>query len=207
MSRVLIIGRSPSVIVETVDLLRGKGFDADATNQFDRALTDYDIESLDVVVFGGAVPPETKLKLRDEISRANDHITFVQGLVGIAGVIVAQVEGVGQDDDTRVSYDTTTRTVRLALPDATRVIVEAWWATSFRPPEPTSTSLLVIDAPFGSGDHSVPLPTEVPTVASFITVSAGDVVRAFAVGPLPESVTGLVAGALPPVRPIATHHG
>jgi hypothetical protein len=205
MTRVLIIGRSPSVIVEVVEILRGKGFDADATNQFDSALADYDTANLDVVVFGGAVPPNTKQHLREEISRVNDHVTFVQGLVGIAGVIVAQVEGIASAEDDDIDYQPTPRTVQLTLRQPARVVVEAWWATSFTPPEPTSTSLVVVDAKFEAGEHTVSLPDDVPTVASYVTVSAGAVVRAFAVGPLPEALAGLVAGSLPPVRAVATH--
>ena len=37
--RVLVIGRSPSVILDAAGILRSKGFHADATNQFDEVLT------------------------------------------------------------------------------------------------------------------------------------------------------------------------
>ena len=40
--RVLVIGRSPSVILDAAGILRSKGFHADATNQFDEVLTEYD---------------------------------------------------------------------------------------------------------------------------------------------------------------------
>ncbi len=83
-ARVLIVGRSPSVLVATVDMLRAKGFMADATNQFDRVLADYDISGLDVLVFGGMVPADTKRYLRAEISQHNPDVIFVQGLAGIA---------------------------------------------------------------------------------------------------------------------------
>jgi hypothetical protein len=58
--RILVIGRSPSVILDAADILRSKGFHADATNQFDDVLTDYDTTNVDVVVFGGMVPPNAK---------------------------------------------------------------------------------------------------------------------------------------------------
>jgi hypothetical protein len=214
--RILIIGRSPSVILDTAEILRGRGFHADATNQFDEVLTEYDTANLDIVVFGGMVPPLTKRHLRDEISKVNDRVTFVQGLAGIAGLIAAQVEGAASsaagDDDT-VAYDATRRSVRLALRKPARVFVEAWWGTSFAPPEPTSTSMRVVDAWFDAGEHFIPLPTEVPSVASFVTVSAGPAVRAFTVGGMPEAVTRLVPtgdpaqpSALPPVRVVATHN-
>ena len=49
--RILVIGRSPSVILDAADILRSKGFHADATNQFDEVLTEYDTTNIDVVVF------------------------------------------------------------------------------------------------------------------------------------------------------------
>ena len=213
--RILVIGRSPSVILEAADILRSKGFHADATNQFDEVLTEYDTTNIDVVVFGGMVPPNTKQYLREEISKVNGSVTFVQGLAGIAGLIAAQVEGIVTStagDDNRVAYDTTNRTVQLTLQEPSQVVVDAWWGTSFTPPEPTSTSMRVIDSHFDQGEYIIPLPTEVPPVASFVTVSAGPAVRAFTVGAMPEAVRRMVpAGdpaqpaALPPVRAVATH--
>jgi hypothetical protein len=216
ITSVLVIGRSPSVILDAADILRSKGFHADATNQFDEVLTAYDTTQLDVVVFGGMVPPDTKRHLRQEISKGNGHVTFVQGLAGIAGLIAAQVEGVtsAARDDNGVVYDSTQRTVQLILKEPARVVVEAWWGTSFTPPEPTSTSLRVIDSDFDSGEHLIPLPSDVPAVASFVTVSVGQAVHAFTVGPMPETVRRMVPTgdptqppALPPVRAVATHEG
>jgi hypothetical protein len=211
--RILVIGRSPSVILDAADILRSKGFHADATNQFDEVLTEYDTTNIDVVVFGGMVPSKAKQYLTEEISKGNGHVTFVQGLAGIAGLIAAQVEGVTStagDDD--VAYHTAERTVQLTLRKPAQVVVEAWWATSFTPPEPTSTSMRVIDSHFDSGQYYISLPAEVPPVASFVTVSVGPAVRAFTVGPMPEAVMRMVPTgdptqppALPPVRAVATH--
>lgn len=210
--RILVIGRSPGVILDAADILRSKGFHADATNQFDEVLTAYDTTSLDVVVFGGMVPPGTKRYLREEISKDNDHVTFVQGLAGIAGLIAAQVQGVTSTARDGVAYDTTNRTVQLTLKERARVVVEAWWATSFTPPEPTSTSMRVIDDQFDAGEHLLPLPTDVPTVASFVTVSVGSAVHAFTVGAMPDAVRRMVPTgdptrppALPPVKAVSTH--
>ena len=148
------------MILEAADILRSKGFHADATNQFDEVLTEYDTTNLDVVVFGGMVPPDTKQYLREEISKVNGHVTFVQGLAGIAGLIAAQVEGVTSTagDDNGVAYDPRKRTVQLTLQEPAQVVVEAWWATSFTPPEPTSTSMRVIDRHFDfrRAPHSTP---------------------------------------------------
>src|SRR6266568_1893037 len=194
-ARILVVGRSPSVLVDTVEILRGKGYAADATNQFDRVLDDYDAQDIDIVVFGGMVPADTKQHLRQEISERNADVTFVQGLAGIAGLIAAQVEGVitaGEAGEIHVAYDEDQRSVHLTLHKAARVTVEAWWHTSFTPPEPKSTSMHMLDAELTEGSHSIALPAEVPSVASFLAVTVGSAVRTFTVGAMPQSVTGLV---------------
>jgi hypothetical protein len=193
--RILVVGRSPSVLVDTVEILRGKGYSANATNQFDRVLDDYDADDIDVVVFGGMVPADTKQQLRQEIGERNAHVTFVQGLAGIAGLIASQVEGVitaGEADDSHVTYDGEQRSVRLTLHSAARVTVEAWWATSFTPPEPKSTSMQVFGAELEEGSHSIALPAEVPSVASFLAVTVGSAVHTFTVGAIPQSVMNMV---------------
>jgi hypothetical protein len=50
---------------------------------------------------------------------------------------------------------------------------------SFTPPEPKSTSMQVLDAKLQAGRHSIALPAEVPSVASFLAVTIGSVVRTF----------------------------
>src|SRR6185369_13263009 len=161
---------------------------------------------------GGMVPPHAKQYLTEEISKLNGHVAFVQGLAGIAGLIAAQVEGVTSGAGNGVAYDPANRTVQLTLHEPAQVVVEAWWATSFTPPEPASTSMRVIDSRFDQGEYLIPLPAEVPPAASFVTVSVGPAVRAFTVGAMPEAVMRMVpAGdpaqpsALPPVRAVATH--
>lgn len=211
--RILVIGRSPGVILEAAGILRRRGFLADATNQFDAVLTDYDTTSIDVVVFGGMVAPNTKQHLRDEISRVNGHIAFVQGLAGIPGLIAAQVEGATSDaGDDDVAFDPSSRAVQLTVRDPAQVVVDAWWATSFTPPEPTSTSIRVVDVHLEPGTHDIPVPDEVPPVASFVTVSIGPAVHAFTVGAMPAAVRRMVPTGdparppeLPGVRAVTTH--
>jgi hypothetical protein len=218
--RVLVVGRSPNVLIDTVEILRGKGFSADATNQFDRVLEEYDVAELDILVFGGMVPPDTKQHLREQVAARNPGVTFVQGLAGIAGLIAAQVEGAAwadsADDDSEVSYDAERRVVELTLSRPEHISIDAYWGTSFTPPEPRSTSANLHDSELAAGTHSIAVPDEVPTMASFVTVAAGGAVHAFTVGPMPEVVTRMVPGAgttagpafparLPPVEPVATH--
>lgn len=222
-ARVLVVGRSPSVLVDTVQILRGKGYAADATNQFDRVLDDYDARDIDIVVFGGMVPAVTKEHLRQEIGARNAHVTFVQGHAGIAGLIAAQVESVitaGDQDAAHIGYDEERRSVNLTLRTAAHVTVQAWWGTSFTPPEPTSTSMRVLDAELGEGSHSIALPAAVPSVAAFAAVTVGSAVTTLIIGPMPRSVTSLVpsgdgsaggsaaSSQLPPVAVVNTRgHG
>ena len=170
----LVVGRSPSVLVAAVDLLRSKGHLADATNQFEQVLDNYDVSELDVLVFGGMVPADTKQYLRDEITKQNARVTFVQGLVGIPGVIAAQVDAVTSGDSSdaaEIGYNPEDRSVRVALPDAALVTIEALWMTSWTPPEPTSTSMRVFDGELAAGSHHIVLPDEVPSEASFAAVT------------------------------------
>lgn len=210
--RVLVVGRSPSVLLATVELLRARGYSADATNQFGQVLDDHDVRALDVLVFGGMVPGDTKRQLREDISARNPHVTFVQGLAGIAGLIAAQVQAVTSAeafDSSGVVYDAEQRSIHITLNDSASVTVEAWWATSFVPPEPKSTSMRVFDGHLGAGSHIVSLPDQVPSEASFAGVTIGSFVRVFTVGPMPNAVTRLVPtlatnNRLPPVSQITT---
>lgn len=210
--RVLVVGRSPSVLVATVDILRVKGYAADATNQFDRVLDDYDVTNLDVLVFGGMVPADTKQQLRGDISARNPRVTFVQGLAGIAGLIAAQVQAATSAealDGGDVTYDEEQRSVRLTLNDSAPVTVEAWWGTSFVPPEPKSASMHVFDGHLDAGSHLIPLPDQVPSEASFVGVTVGSFARVFTVGPMPDAVTRLAPTSstdnrLPQVTAVAT---
>jgi hypothetical protein len=193
-SRVLIIGRSENVLSETVQILRREGRAAGASNDFAGVMDLFDMTSVDIVVFGGMVPPDTKELLRKQISDRNPAIIFVQGLAGIAGLIAAQVRA-SRTGDARAptglaaTYDPQARTVDLDLDKSEDVQVVAWWHTSFTPPEPRSTSLVLVDARLPAGQHAVALPDEVPAQASFVTVAAGDGAQALIVGPMPAATT------------------
>jgi hypothetical protein len=202
-SRVLIIGRSENVLSETVQILRLLGYAAGASNDFADVMDLFDMTAVDLVVFGGMVPPDTKERLRQQISGRNPSVTFVQGFAGIPGVIVAQVRAAGDASaqaGLAVAYDQETRTVDLHLDRAEDVQVVAWWGTSFTPPEPRSTSLVLVDAYLPAGEHTVTLPAEVPSQASFVTVAARDAVRTLIVGPMPAGLT-MASLPQPPATP------
>jgi hypothetical protein len=204
-SQVLIIGRSENVLSETVRILRLRGHAAGASNDFANVMDRFDMAAVDIVVFGGMVPPDTKELLRSHIADRNPAMTFVQGFAGIAGLIVAQVQAALAGDANAetglaVTYDPRTRTVDLRLDRPEEVQVVAWWGTSFTPPEPLSTSLVLVDAGLPAGKHTVTLPGEVPPQASFVTVAAGDAVQALIVGPMPAGTT-MASFPQPPAAP------
>jgi hypothetical protein len=192
-ARVLVVGRSETVLSEAVTILREKGYAAGATNEFDRALDLFDAGQLDLVVFGGMVPPDTKEHLRAQISARNPAAAFVQGYAGIPGLIAQQVEAAFSDGTTgpaaSVSYDARSRSIAMSLDGPQAVTVIAWWGTSFVPPEPKSTSRVILDEELPAGAHTIAIPAEVPAQASFATVSIGPSVHAFIVGPMPSGTT------------------
>ena len=188
------MGRSPNVLVTTVDILRAKGYSADATNQFDQVLDDYDVTDLDVLVFGGMVPAGTKQQLRVDISTqpARD---LCPGTRWHRRPIAAQVQAAisaEAPDGCEVAYDAAQRSVQLTLNGSAPVTVEAWWATSFVPPEPKSASIQLFDGQLDAGSHIIPLPDQVPSEASFVGVTVGPFARVFTVGPMPNAVMRLV---------------
>lgn len=192
-ARVLVIGRSETVLSEAVTILREKGYAAGATNEFDRTLDLFDAGRLDLVVFGGMVPPDTKEHLRAQISARNPAAAFVQGYAGIPGLIAEQVEAAFSDGTTgptaSVSYDARSRSIGLSLDRPQAVTVTIWWATSFVPPEPKSTSRVILDEELPAGAHTIAIPDDIPAQASFATVSSGPSVHAFIVGPMPSGTT------------------
>src|SRR5215475_15824890 len=192
-ARILVIGRSETVLSEAVTILRDKGYAAGATNEFDRTLDLFDAGQLDLVVFGGMVPPDTKEHLREQISARNPAVTFVQGYAGIPGLIAAQAEAALRDRTARpaaaATYDAQSRSIAISLDRPQVVTVTAWWATSFVPPEPKSTSRVILDEELPAGAHTIAIPDEVPGQASFATVSIGPSVHAFIVGPMPGGTT------------------
>jgi hypothetical protein len=192
-ARILVIGRSETVLSEAVTILRGKGYAAGATNEFDSTLDLFDVGQLDLVVFGGMVPPDTKEDLREQISTRNPAAAFVQGYAGIPGLIAEQVEAALGDltigSTASVTYDADSRAIGISLDGPQDVKVVAWWATSFVPPEPKSTSRLILDQELPTGTHTIAIPAKVPAQASFATVSIGRSVHALIVGPMPSGTT------------------
>jgi len=182
---VLIVGRSPAVLATTISLLHERGYAAEATNRFDDVMAEFDVRRVDLVVFGGQVPAERRSALKRDMLALNERVIFVQGLSGIPGLIVRQVEGAfaprDQDRESPPCYDADERAMTLKLRQSRDVTVIAWWPTSVVPPDPQSESLRLIEKRLPAGDHSIRLPDVVPLQISFLTVQADDAIWAFQV--------------------------
>jgi hypothetical protein len=116
---VLLIGKSQLVLDESVAGLRGLDHKAEATNNFSDVTGRFDVNEIDLVVFGGQVPPDRKEELREEIAAINPGVIFVHGLAGIPGLIVNQVQGAfaanHQDPARAPTYTPDDRSIRLTL--------------------------------------------------------------------------------------------
>lgn len=182
---VLVIGKSCPVLRDAVAAFRALGFTADATNEFADVSGRFDMSAIDAVVLGGQVPPDRKAELRVEIAAINPRVVFVDGLAGIPGLIVSQVEGALNADSWDASeapaYVPETRSIRLALGHPADVRATAWWQTSFAPPDPQSASLLLLARQLGGGDHVVRIPDLVPSTAAFASVQIDAAVYAFSI--------------------------
>jgi hypothetical protein len=183
--RVLLIGKSQLVLDESVAGLRDVGYKAEATNDFADVTGPFDVKEIDLVVFGGQVPADRKAELKDEIGAMNPGVIFVQGLAGIPGLIVRQVQGAftaNHQDPTRApTYTPDDRSIRLTLANPADVKVTVWWQTAFVPPDPRSESLLILDDQLASGDHAIPVPDHVPPNAAFATVQVDGAIYAFSI--------------------------
>jgi hypothetical protein len=182
---VLLIGKSQRVLDDSVAGLRDLGYKAEATNDFADVTGRFDARTLGLVVFGGQVPADRKAELREEIGTINPRVIFVQGLAGIPGLIVNQVQGAfapdPQDPARAPTYTPDERTIRLNLANPTNVKVTVWWQTAFVPPDPKSDSLLLLDERLGGGDHAIPVPDLVPPRAAFATVQMDAAIYAFSI--------------------------
>src|SRR5262249_41901565 len=182
---VLLIGKSQRVVDESVAALHDLGYKVEATNDFADVTGRFDARTLDLVVFGGQVPPERKAELRDEIGAISPRIIFVQGLAGIPGLIVNQVQGAfaadRQDPARAPTYSPDDRTLRLILTSPADVKVTVWWQTSFVPPDPESDSLLLLDERLTGGDHAIPVPDLIPPRSAFASVQVDTAIYAFSI--------------------------
>jgi hypothetical protein len=175
---VLVIGRSQRVLDDAAAGLRALGYSAEATNDFSPITGRFDPKQLDLVVFGGQVPPDRKAELRTEVTAANPQVMFVQGLAGIPGLIADQVQqalgGEHLIPGQAPMFDATRRAIVLSLFAPLDVAVTAYWVTEVIPPDPKSDSRVLFDNRLPAGEHTFALPDDVNLDAAFATVRAGD---------------------------------
>jgi hypothetical protein len=182
---VLLIGKSQLVPRRLGRRLRDLGYKAEATNDFVDITGRFDARKLDLIVFGGQVPLDRKAELTVAIGAINPQVIFVQGLAGIPGLIINQLQGAfasdRQDPTGAPAYALRERSIRLTLASPANVKVTAWWQTSFVPPDPKSDSLVLLDDRLAGGDYAVPLPDQVPAKAAFATVKIDAAIYAFSI--------------------------
>ena len=201
---VLIIGRSALVLIDAVDMLRARGYAANASNQYDTLLDAYELANVDLIIFGGMVPPDVKGRLQAHISAINPRATFRQGLGGIASLLVAQVDGFFRGEVPGVGFDGRRRVISITLPRAEHTTVEGLWAR-FVPPNPIAQSAVIFDGDLSAGTHEIAVPAEVPEQGSYAAVRVGGRVSALQIGDTPQSVKRIAsAQSLPAPDPVTT---
>jgi hypothetical protein len=175
---VLVIGRSQVVLDQAVARLGELGYKAEATNDVSAITGRFDPKQIDVVVFGGQVPPDRKAALAEEISASNPKVILVQGLAGIPGLIADQVQqalgGEHLIPGQAPTFDATRRAIALVLFAPLDVAVTAYWVTASIPPDPKSDSQVLFDDRLPAGEHTFALPDHANLDAAFATVRAGD---------------------------------
>jgi hypothetical protein len=175
---ILLIGRSRRVLDAAVALLRGRGYNAEGTNDFDDITGRFETGRLAVAVFGGQVPPDTRVEIRQQIEALNDRTVFVQGLAGIPGLIAEQVQQALDGERTIPGqapvYDPTRVAILLSLVAPLEATVTAYWITSLTGPEPESESRVLFDGSSAAGDQAFAIPDDVALDAAFATVRVGD---------------------------------
>jgi hypothetical protein len=201
---VLVVGKSQLVLHGTVAALRGLGYTAQATNDFFSDITgQFDVTEIDLVVLGTQVPPERQAELKEEIGAVNPRVIFVEGLAGIPGLIINQVQGAfaadHKDPAHAPTYTPNDRLIRLTLVDPADVKVAIWWRTPSVPPDLKSDSLVLLDDRLTGGDHTIPVPEHissppqgavdhprvrlVPPQSAFATVQVDAAIYAFSIAP------------------------
>jgi hypothetical protein len=193
---VLLIGKSHRVLDDTAAGLRDLGYTAQQTGDFSSDITGrFDLAHTDLVALGRAVPPDRKAELKQQIAAINPKVTFLEGLAGISGLIINQIQAAftaGHPGLARApAYTPADRSIRLTLAIPAAVKVTAWWWTSIIPPDPQSDSLVLLHDTLASGDHTIPVPAHIPPLAAtpsgprpaawFATVQAGEAIDAFSI--------------------------
>jgi hypothetical protein len=186
-NNVLIVGRSQLVLDTTAELLSERGFHPHTTREFDNITAQFDAGELDIVMFGGQVAPDQKSEIRNALLAVNPDLEFLQGLAGIPGLIVDQVEAAVANEvvipGQAPVYDSDKRAIGLSLFAALEVKLTVYWATEMVPPDPKSDSVVLAEGTLPPGEHTFPIPDAVALNAAFATVLAGGASWSFRLSP------------------------
>jgi hypothetical protein len=180
---ILIIGKSPTALESMMGLLRKRGYEVETTDVFDDIAGRFDLRQLDLITTGGQVPVGKREEIRHDARELNHDMLFVQGLAGIPGLVVQQIEGefAAQYRDTVHTpiFDAATRGIKFLLEESASVKITCWWQTSFVPPNPGSDSLVLVDETMSADGHTILIPPAIPPEASFVTVRIGKAIYCF----------------------------
>jgi hypothetical protein len=168
---VLVIGASLRVLEDCVAALRDLGYTAAGTNDFSADITArFDVADIDLVSLGHLIPPDRKAELEQQIGVINPRVIFLPSLAGIPGLIASQVQAAFTADHrapaSAPTYAPSDRTIRLTLTERAAVKVTVWWRTSLIPPDPKSDSLVLLDDQLASGNHAIPVPSDIPSLTA-----------------------------------------
>lgn len=192
----LVIGASLRVLEDCVAALRDLGYTAAGTNDFSADITDrFDLANIDLVSLGHLIPPDRKAELEQQIGVINPRVIFLPSLAGIPGLIASQVQAAftadHRDPANAPTYAPSDRTIRLPLTEQAAVKVTVWWRTSLIPPDPKSDSLVLLDDQLPSGNHAIPVPSDIPPLTAtptgprpaewFATVQVGPAIYNFGI--------------------------
>jgi hypothetical protein len=193
---VLVIGASLRVLEDCVAALRDLGYTAAGTNDFSADITArFDAANIDLVSLGHLIPPDRKAELEQQIGAINPRVIFLPSLAGIPGLIASQVQAAftadHRDPVHAPAYAPGDRTIRLTLAEQAAVKVTVWWRTSLIPPDPKSDSLVLLDDQLPSGNHAIPVPSDIPPLTAtptgprpaewFATVQVGPAIYNFGI--------------------------
>jgi hypothetical protein len=172
--RLLLIGKRASVLTRLAQALRERGIEADQFQDLGGA----GIESYGgyaAVVFGRAVKPADRERIRREFERTDPDVAFVDGYAPIIPLLVAQCE---QALDRRPTVRRRLADlavcggfVQFRLHETCRLRVTAYRLDAlYRPNERT-----VFDRDIGAGEHSIALGSHTARARNaFVVVRAGD---------------------------------
>jgi hypothetical protein len=202
-NRVLIVGRSPSALLGAVERLRSLGYAANASNQFSRLLDDYDVREIDLILFGGLVPPEIRSRVESEAARLNPSAHCESGRGGLAPLLAAQVQEHFHGPVPGVAFIPDPRSIGLRLAHPATVRVDAWWGELVQS-DVVAHSVLIHERALGEGSHIIPIPADVPDTGSFAGVAVGAAMSIIEIGTASQPAGRPPAGQLPPPEPVNT---